>query len=94
MNINKPVKILEYLMMGMEIKKDEHKYRLSKDNYLYEVMQKYEDDKYIEDVLVKVNFGSFYLNSFIKWANSFTDEEVFLIGCNKVLSDINQKKRL
>ncbi len=93
MKINKPAKILEYLMMGIKIKKDDHEYRLSKDNYLCEVMDKYEGDKFIEKVLVKVNFGGFELHHFIKWANTFTDDEVFLMGCSQVLTNINRKKR-
>jgi hypothetical protein len=93
MNINKPVKIFEYLLLGMPIKKNEHVYYLSEDNYLCEEMDHYKGNKFIKKVLVKVNFGDFGLNSFIKWANSFTDEEVFLMGCSKVLTDINRKKR-
>lgn len=80
-------------MMGVEMKKDDHDYRLSKDNYLCEVMDKYENNKFIEKILVKVNFGDFGLNNFIKWANTFSDEEMFLMGCSKVLTNINRKKR-
>ena len=93
MKINKPIRILEYLLLGMRIKKDEHIYYLSDDNYLCEEMDHYKGAKFIKKVLVKVNFGNFGLNSFIKWANTFTDEEVFFIGCSKVLTDIHREKR-
>lgn len=91
--INKPVKILEYLLLGMKIEKEGHIYYLSDDNYLCEEMDSYEGNKFIKKLLVKVNFGNFGLNSFIKWANSFGDDKVFLMGCSKVLTDINRKKR-
>ncbi len=93
MKNNKPVKILEYLLLGIRIEKDGHIYYLSNDNYLCEEMDKYKGNKFIKKILLKVNFGNFGLNSFIKWANTFTNEEVFLIGCSKVLTDINRKKR-
>lgn len=93
MNINKPVKILEYLLLGIKIEKDEHIYYLSDDHYLCEEMESYQGNKMVKKLLVKVNFGNFGLNSFIKWANTFTDEEVFLMGCSQVLTEINRKKR-
>ena len=93
MKINKSVKILEYLLLGMRIEKDEHIYYLSDDNYLCVEMGNYKGNKFIKKLLVKVNFGNFGLNSFIKWANTFTDEEVFVMGCSKVLTDMKREKR-
>ena len=93
MKLNKPVKILQYLLEGRKIEKDDHVYYLSDDNYLCEEMDKYKGNKFIEKVLLKVNFGNFSLTSFIKWANEFSNEEVFLMSCQKVLTDINRKKR-
>jgi len=93
MKTNKPARLLEYLMLGMKVEKDGHVYYLSDDNYLCEEMEKYRGGYFVKKILAKVNFGNFGLNSFIKWANTFTDDEIFLMGCNKVLTDINRKKR-
>ena len=89
----KASRILEYLLEGKPIKKDDHIYYLSDDNYLCEEMDKHEGDKYIGKTLVKVNFGGFGLNDFIKWGETFSDADVFIMGCEKVLTDIHRRKR-
>lgn len=83
--------LLNILLKGYSIQKDNITYLLSKDNYLCQEATK-EDTKTgkKEKVLLKIGLGHYDLKGFIDWANTFTIEELAINGSNAVLNDLRR----
>ena len=82
---SKPEILLNILLSGYCIVKDDIKYCLSEDGYLCQVAIA---DLSNEEYLLKVNFGEFELKQFIDWAEAFTDEEVSYNLANKTINEL------
>jgi hypothetical protein len=88
MKTEKSVIVLKSLLNGVPVRKGTSTYILSED---FKLCLEAEDTKGNTKLLV-VNLG-IELSDFILWANSFTDEEMFLVVANYSLNILNKKKR-
>lgn len=83
--------LLDILLKGYPVIKNNDKYWLSKDNYLcMEATKENTTTGKKEKVGLKIGFGGYGLNHFIDWANSFTIEELAINGANVVLNDLKR----
>lgn len=87
----KTSKLIEYLMDGQCITIDDEVYSL-RDNYELCVRREVINSAYKScgyHVWIKI-FGDVNLAYYKSLAEKMTDEDLFLVGANKVLNDINQ----
>lgn len=85
----KSVIVLAGLLKGQRIKVNDSLYCLDNNNDFCLIGSK---DKGSE-ILIKVNFGDFTLRHFIEMCNKIDFAEVFIMGCETVLTDINSRRR-
>lgn len=81
----KAVVILDALLSGSVVEKDDKKYVIIEGDLCQEctkITQGIADEK----VFVAVGFGSMTLKEFIDWANSFSSDDVFIVSSNSALN--------
>jgi hypothetical protein len=88
--INKSIVVLKALFDGFPVKIGNYTYCFSDNDELCIEAQKYTDgnESNKELILLKVDYS---LNDFIKLCETLTDEEIFILGTNKVLTDLKRK---
>lgn len=87
---SKPLTVLEALLFGQRLKMDDAEYVMSDDYDICLVSKKYSfRDMQHEEVYLKTDMT---IASFIKWAEKFSTEQLFLLGAERVLQKINSKK--
>lgn len=86
-----PAILLETLLKGYPLIKNNITYYLSEDYYLCQEAIK-EDSKTgkKEKVLLKISLGGYKLKQFIDWANTFTIADLAINGANAVLNDLKR----
>ena len=86
-----PITLLEMLLKGYPIRKDNLTYWLSEDKYLcQEATKENTATGKKEKVLLKVELGDYSLHHFILWADTFTLEERVFNGSTAVLNDLKR----
>ena len=89
MKPNKPIILLNALLQGQIIETGNCKYKLVDNGFC----QQFNRINTITGKEYKVWLPiQSRLKNFIIWANTFTDEEVFIISSNVVLNDIKREK--
>lgn len=85
--------LLNILLEGYPIRKNDITYCLSEDNYLcQEATEENTKTENKKKVLLKIGLGHYDLKGFIDWANTFTIEELAINGANAVLNDLRRGK--
>lgn len=82
------ITLLEMLLDGYSVVKDNIVYCLSDDGYF---CQEAMNSTKTEKVLLKVGMGDFGLKNFITWADDFDNAERAINAANKVLNDLKSK---
>lgn len=90
MKIINTIILLNSLLKGYYVIKDNKKYLLDSNYYLCQVTMS-EDTltKVKKETLLKVNLG-IGLKEFIDWTDTFTQDEIFINSANNVLNDVKR----
>ncbi len=84
--------LLNMLLKGYPVVKDNKTYILSEDYYLCQIAMGRDNRGKRKEVLLKIGMGSFGLKEFIDWANSFTMAELAINATTTVLNDLKRKE--
>lgn len=85
----KAVRLLHALYSGVEVQLKGHTYALCEGGVLGVKAQAYDGDEPIGERYLVSNM---LLSDFIAWAESLSDDELFVIGCQAALMDMARER--